>query len=147
VNAQVRRLLVDKPSNTAAQFVRYLFVGGAAAVMDTATLLTLNRRLGVNHLLAAAVGFLVGLGVNYLISIAWVFQSRGRYRQELLLFAVIGLGGLALTELIMWVTVDVARFPVFGGKFVALGLVLLWNFGMRRKLVFAGSDAGSDAGH
>ena len=137
MNAQVRRILVDKPSTAVAQFVRYLVVGGAAAVMDTAALLLLNRGFGINHLLAAAVGFLVGLLINYLISIAWVFQSRGRYRQELILFSVIGVGGLALTELIMWVTVDLARFPVFGGKFVALRLVLLWNFGMRRKLVFS----------
>ncbi len=137
MNAQVRRLLVDKPTHIIAQFVRYLFVGGAAAIMDTATLLVLNRRLGIHHLFAAALAFIVGLGVNYLVSIAWVFRSRGNYRQELLLFAIIGLGGLALTELILWVTVNLARWSVFGGKVLALGLVLLWNFGMRRKLVFA----------
>lgn len=118
------------------QFVRYIVVGGIAAVIDAGTLYFLSIRLGVNHMIAAAVGFFLGLMVNYIISIAWVFESQGKYRQELMLFSLIGVGGLVLTEIIMWATVDVAKSPIMLGKVIALLLVLIWNFGMRKKFVF-----------
>jgi putative flippase GtrA len=133
----MRHLLVGKTQSTALQFMRYIVVGGVAALIDAGTLYVLSIHLGVNHMIAAAVGFFLGLLVNYLISIAWVFESQGNYRQELILFSLIGLGGLILTEIIMWATVDVAKSPIMLGKIIALFLVLIWNFGMRKKFVFA----------
>ena len=129
-------LLFRKTQNTALQFIRYIFVGGFAALIDTGSLYVLYAYLGINHLLAAAVGFVFGLLANYLISIVWVFESTGNVGEEFALFAMIGLGGLAWTELIMWVSVDIAHLPVMAGKLIALILVLIWNFGMRKKLVF-----------
>ncbi|MFL5814992.1 MAG: GtrA family protein [Bdellovibrionia bacterium] len=133
----MKHLFIGKTQSTALQFLRYLFVGGLAAAFDAGTLYFLSVRLGVNHLIAAALGFFLGLLVNYFISIAWVFESNGRYRQEMILFALIGAGGLVLTEFIMWATVDMAKTPVMLGKIIALFLVLIWNFGMRKKFVFA----------
>ncbi len=133
----MKQLFIGKPKSSSLQFFRYVFVGGAAALIDTGALYLLNVQFGVNHLLAAAFGFFLGLLVNYLISIAWVFESRGKYKEELVLFTLIGAGGLVLTEIIMWATVNVAKSPVLIGKFIALFLVLIWNFGMRKKFVFA----------
>lgn len=126
-----------KTRNSFLQFVRYALVGGFAALIDSACLFLLYARLGVNHLIAAATGFLVGLLINYAISIAWVFETTGRFKQEFTLFSVIGVGGLLWTELILWLSVDRAHIPVMPAKALALFLVLLWNFGMRKKFVFA----------
>jgi putative flippase GtrA len=133
----MKQLFVGKTQNTFLQFVRYIFVGGGAAVVDAGTLYVLSVRWGVNHLIAAAFGFFLGLLVNYVISIAWVFETKGKYSQELLLFSLIGAGGLILTEIIMWAAVDLAKSPIMLGKLIALFLVLIWNFGMRKKFVFA----------
>ena len=130
-------VLFEKTQSTPLQFLRYIFVGGGAAAVDTGTLYLLYARFGVHHLGAAAVGFLLGLLLNYFISILWVFQSRGNFKQEFLLFALIGLGGLGWTELILWASVDVARISVLFGKGLALGLVLIWNFWLRKKFVFS----------
>lgn len=135
----MKNILLGKTNNALFQFVRYLFVGGLAAVVDTGCLYFLNQHFGVNHLLAAAVGFLLGLVTNYLISIAWIFESTGKIKEEFTLFAIIGAGGLALTELILWAAVDLGGAKVMFGKIVALALVLVWNFGMRKKFVFASS--------
>jgi putative flippase GtrA len=133
----MRALLAGKPRNAGIQFVRYAFVGGVAAVADTGCLYMLHQGLRINHLVAAAVGFLLGLLVNYLFSIAWVFESRGRRGRELFLFGLIGVGGLLWTEVILWIGVNLAHAPVMLGKLCSLVLVLIWNFGMRRTFVFA----------
>jgi len=125
-------------SIVALQFVRYLFVGGFAALIDTGSLYLLHSRLAVNYLLAAAAGFMLGLLANYLLSIAWVFESTGRIKQEFALFAIIGVGGLGLTEAILWLGATFLHTPVMASKIVALMIVLAWNFGMRKKFVFSG---------
>ncbi|HAR42967.1 MAG TPA: GtrA family protein [Bdellovibrionales bacterium] len=131
----LKAALLRKTENSLAQFVRYAMVGGTAAVLDTGCLYLLYQ-FGMNHFAAAAVGFLVGLLANYLLSILWVFQSSGNVRQELALFSIIGIGGLGWTELILWVVVNVANGPVLLGKGISLVLVLVWNFWMRKKFVF-----------
>jgi putative flippase GtrA len=133
----MKELWVGKTQNTLHQFVRYIFVGGIAAVVDTGCLYILYYEFGLNHLIAAAVGFVIGLLVNYLISIVWVFETTGNFKQEFTLFAMIGVGGLLWTELTLWLSVNLGHLPVMGAKVLALCLVLIWNFGMRKKFVFA----------
>lgn len=132
----INELLAKKPQSTLGQLIRYAFVGGVAAVMDTACLYILYS-FGLNHLVSAAAGFIVGLLTNYLMSIAWVFNSTGRFKEELAIFAVIGISGLAWTELILWIAMDLAQLPVLKAKAISLILVLVWNFGMRKRFVFS----------
>ena len=133
----MKQILFGKTQSTLFQFIRYLFVGGLAAAVDTGCLYLLHSQLGLNYLGAAAIGFILGLLTNYLISIAWVFESTGKVKEEFFLFAVIGIGGLIWTELILWLTVHFAHGPVMVAKGIALFFVLIWNFGMRKKFVFA----------
>lgn len=125
-----------KPTQTSAQFIRYLFVGGFAAGLDAGCLYGLHHGLEIHYLVAAGVGFFLGLVANYLLSILWIFESSGNLRQEFPLFAAIGLGGLVWTELILWLVVTWFQAPLMVAKAIALFLVLIWNFGMRKKFVF-----------
>jgi putative flippase GtrA len=88
------------------------------------------------YLLSAAVAFLLGTVVNYLLSVLWVFRSSGRIPTEFVLFTLVGLGGLGLTELILWLLVEIVGLHYLQAKAVALGVVLVWSFTLRR-LLFA----------
>ena len=88
--------------------------------------------------LSAAAGFLVGLTLNYSLSVRWVFSQRkiANKAGEFALFAVIGIAGLGLNELIMWVLTDLMSVYYLGSKIVTTGVVYLWNFFARKLLVF-----------
>lgn len=73
---QLRALFVEKTDNPFLQLFRYVFVGGIAAVFDFGTLYLLDEFCRIHHLLAAAVAFLVGVTVNYLISKQFVFTQK-----------------------------------------------------------------------
>ena len=73
--SDLKTVVLGKTQSAVIQFIRYAFVGGTAAVLDTACLYLLYRYLGVNHFLAAALGFLLGLATNYLLSILWVLKQ------------------------------------------------------------------------
>lgn len=136
IKALFFKYFVEKTDNGYIQFFRYIFVGGTATVADMGTLYVLTSVFHVYYLISAALAFLVGITVNYVISIVWVFKSTGNLKREVTLFFIIGLTGLMLNEVIIWLLVD--KFAIFYmyAKLVSTATVLAWNFGLRKKLVF-----------
>jgi putative flippase GtrA len=120
------------------QFARYLLVGGTAFVADFTTLAVLKESGAFGVLGAAALAFLVGTQVNYFLSTRWVFSSRRvkDRRLEFALFASVGLAGLCLNELIIWTLSHRLGLHYLLAKLVSAGLVLCWNFSIRRLTLF-----------
>ena len=58
------------------QFVRYLIVGTVAFVADFGVLLVLTESCHLHYLRSAALAFLIGMAVNYALSVTWVFKVR-----------------------------------------------------------------------
>lgn len=139
-NKYFHQIIVKKTDNGFLQFFRYLIAGGTATVADMTILFILYHLLGVNYLIATALGFVAGVTTNYLINITIVFESTGKRKKEFSLFAIIGIGGLLWTELIMWTLAGNLHFPVMLAKIFAVGLVLNWNFFMRKKFVFKNGE-------
>ena len=86
------------------QFLRYVVVGGIAFLFDFFFLYIFTSSMRIHYLISAAIAFLIGLTVNYLLSIFWVFDKRTMENRtvEFLIFATIGLVGLGLNEGFMW---------------------------------------------
>ena len=129
----------------AGEFVRYCLVGGIAFAVDfsalTATQELLLKQIPCGVYIATATGFLAGLIVNYALSLKFVFiQAKdaysGRSAGAFIVFAVIGAVGLALTECGMWVGVSLLKFHYLFVKVVVTDIVLLWNYGGRKILIF-----------
>jgi putative flippase GtrA len=123
----------------APEFGRYLLVGGTAFVADFTTLAILTESGVVGVLGAAALAFLVGTQVNYFLSTRWVFTSRRvkDRRLEFALFASVGLMGLGLNELIIWTLHHRLDVHYLLAKVASAGLVLSWNFLVRKRMLFA----------
>ena len=101
--------MVEPTDDGFIQFFRFIFVGGSATLVDIFTgwlfvtyiiksdvsffgLFSLSR-----DVLSVAVGFLIGLVVNYILSILWVFKRKDINRvAEFTSFAVIGIIGLLI---------------------------------------------------
>lgn len=136
ISELVKKLFLEKNHDTRIQFLRYIFVGGAATIVDMGSLYILTSIMGLNYLISAAIAFILGVATNYLLCIAWIFESTGRVKKEIILFVVIGVGGLILNEVIIWLLVEEAKLYYMLAKTVAVVIVLVWNFGMRKKYVF-----------
>lgn len=120
------------------EFSRYIIVGGLAFGCDFLAYIGLIELVGLNYLLANVFGFCLGLSVNYLLSIYWVFRHRSEssIKREYLLFAGIGLFNLGLGELFLWVLVGLGGLHHILGKIAITSLVFLSNFCMRKMMLF-----------
>jgi putative flippase GtrA len=121
--------------------VRYLAGSALALGIDFGAYTGLIRLAGVHYLVAAPIGFALGLSVIYLLSIHWVFKERrlaGR-RAEFALFALIGLAGMALNQLIIYACVRLLAASPEIAKIVSAGMVFCFNFTARKWLLFTRS--------
>jgi len=130
------------------QLFRYLFVGGIATVADWGVVfgaeLLLRQILPVEDYAkyaAVALGFAVGLLVNFLLSRAFVFQTRAsRLRTpagEFAGHATVGLIGLGMTEGLVWLG-DLIGLYFMISKVIATIVVLVWNYLARKFFVYGG---------
>ena len=126
------------PGTLFGQFARYLVVGALAFVLDFSTLYALTRFAGLHYLASAAFGFALGLLANYCLCRLWVFDRRtlSNTRVEFAIFALIGLAGLGLNEAVIWFFTEALRFHYLVAKLFSVAVVLLWNFGVRKAVLF-----------
>lgn len=134
------------PTALTAQVIRYLGVAVVAALVDTSLLWILSQPVGLHYSIAAAAGFVAGLLINFALARHFVFGRAGfGFWPELSGLTAIGLGGVALTELILWIGIEVAGLYILTAKAVALVLVFFWNFLARRSLIYRGRPENGDS--
>ena len=118
--------------------VRYLIVSALALIADYGLLVGLTQFAGLHYLVSAAIGFLCGLVLTYFLSVKFVFRVRRltNPKHEFLIFAGIGLCGLAMNEMVMGLLVGGLGLGFAFAKLPTAGVSFLFNFGMRRALLF-----------
>ena len=136
---------MEEPTKkTILQFVRYLFAGGFAFVVDFGTLVFCREGLfgdltcGVY--LAVVLAFMAGHVANYALSLWLVFtdpdeRRRGLTQRAFWLFALCALGGMGVTELGMWVGYGIMHLHYVLVKLVMAAIVFVLNFAGRKTIV------------
>ena len=127
----------EKTTNIFIQFFRYIFVGGFAFLADAFTLWLCEKWM--NYMIAAAIAFVVGLAVNYALSIWFVFSESSKVKnkvKEFVVYGIIGLIGLLITEGIMYLFTDVFGLYFLISKIIAAAIVLVWNFAARKVVLY-----------
>jgi putative flippase GtrA len=118
--------------------LRYAAVSACALLIDITILFILVHYLSWWYLGAATASFLAGLLVGYALSVTLVFKYRRLkdWRLEFASFAVIGAGGLAINAAVISVAVKYLGLHYLIAKCGAAGLTFMWNFAVRRHVLF-----------
>lgn len=147
------------------EIFRFLLVGGTATLVDYFVFWIFDGLLfplfmpqtwhWFSLVLATALGFCVGLIVNWILSVTFVFkhvkdEKEAKSKKSFTIFTIIGVIGLGITEL--GILLLVAVFPeitIFGvqalfgtawekwiAKVIMTCIVLVWNYLGRKIFVF-----------
>ena len=138
--ASVKSLLLEPTGNVTVQVFRSLFVSGIAFVADAGLLWTLSLT-GLHYLICAVFGFLLGVNVNYLLSVKFVFIEKAPVGKagEMAVYVIVGVIGLVLTVLFMWFFTEVVGLFFMVSRGIAAILVFAWNFTSRKILLYRGT--------
>lgn len=123
---------------TLRQLLKTIVASQAAFWLDFGILALLTEAAGLHYLASAAVAFLAGTTLSYVLSVVWVFDTRrvASKAAEYALFVLVGAVGLALNEGLLWLFTEALGLHYLLSKVVAATLIFGWNFAARKLLLF-----------
>ncbi len=136
----LNKLFIEKTNDVKIQFLRYIFVGGIAAVVNIGSLYIFTDVFHLYYLISNIFGFVLGLITNYLLSKVLVFAKEQKFNKiiEFTIYTIIGVIGLGLDTFFLWIFTSLGLYYLLS-KIISTVLVFIWNFGARKVLyVIAG---------
>jgi len=119
--------------------VRYFIASLLALALDTTVFSASLRLLELGLVWSATLGFVTGAVLAYVSSITWVFKERmleHRPALEFTLFVGIGVFGLGITQVVLWLGVAWLQLWPEMVKLVAAVVTFICNYLLRRSLLF-----------
>ena len=128
-----RGLFIEPTSNIVIQVFRSIFVGGIAFITDAGTLWLITLT-GLYYLVSSIFGFIVGVMVNYYLSIKFVFKEKAPVGKlgEIVVYIIVSLFGLGLTVALMWFFTEIIGLFFMISKIIATLIAFIWNFSIRK---------------
>ncbi len=131
------------------EIFRFLLVGGLATIVDwgicyIVEFLMPEIILGKWHVeksIATTCGFVVGLVVNYTLSIVFVYKNKkdekeGKSFKDFMIFTLIGLFTLGVSYLGVYLLSDLAGLPYIFARAIMTLIGLVINYLGRKILIF-----------
>lgn len=138
--------------NLLGQLVRSLIAGGTASLVDLSVFSLSVNVFRINYIISNTLSFALGLIVNYILNREWVFNKEVHNTgRDFLIFSLIGVFGLVLSNILLFVFIDLKLIYFFVGfssdsfansasKVFVILLVFIWNFTARKKLIFSPAE-------
>ena len=129
------------------QFFKFGIVGAICFVIDYGIMVLLTELFHCPYLISCGISFTVSVVVNYLLSMRFVFKAKEDMNKvaEFVIFVLLSVIGLGLTELLIWVCVDKFSVHYMISKIVVTGIVMVYNF-VTRKLFIEKKEPKEEAG-
>ena len=118
------------------QLITFIIIGVGATAIDFGILALLLTTLSSHYLMASGIAFSVATVFNYLASIKWVFKSKYTNKlKEFIIFLTLSIVGLLLTQLFLYISVEIVGLTVLLAKLGVTGIVTVINFILRKKVL------------
>lgn len=129
------------------QMLKYGLASSVALAVDYGLMVALTELAGLHYLISSAAGFCCGAAVAYGLSVRFVFQERRVAHRglEFAVFVAIGVVALGLNQLLLMALVEGAGLNYALAKLPVVGVVFLFNFLVRKMVLFSGPPASAAA--
>lgn len=128
----------EKIKKLLIQISKFGVVGILCTVFEYVLYLVMTDALSLDVYFSQAVSFSASTVLNYLLSMKFVFVRDAEKRSraaEFILFAVLSVVGLGLSEAVLLLFTKVFRLDDLLGKLFATGTVMVFNFVTRKLLL------------
>ena len=116
---------------------RYLLVGGVSALTDWTIFAAMFYGFDLHYIAAGAISFILATGLNYYLSVRFVFGAGSRGpRQAMLLVYLVSTAGIVINLGVLKIGIDVMELHPLVSKFFATGVAVFWNFLARYFYIF-----------
>ncbi len=131
------------------EIFRFLLVGGLATIIDWSICFIVEYFLPeiilgnwhIEKAIATTCGFVVGLIVNYILSIIFVYKNKkdeneGKSIKDFVIFTIIGVFTLGVSYLGVYILSDLINIPYIIARAIMTAIGLVINYIGRKVLIF-----------
>ncbi len=136
-NSELPVATIGQRHHAAGEFLRYFVVSLLALGIDLLFLLLLAQWM--HYTLAASLSFMIGAGVHYRLSVAFVFRKRrllSRRYAEAAIFVGTGVAALLVNVGVIAVCVELLGMSLPLAKLGAAGFSFLFGYVVRKLALF-----------
>jgi len=134
----INKFFKAQTDDISVQIFRYIISGAAACAVDYSALFTFTQAFKVYYLTSAAIAFMLGAIVSYILNVVWVFDRRTFVdrRLEALIFFSIVIAGLFLNHYCIQFFTEAMKLHYLGSKIISIIVVSAVNFSARKYMLF-----------
>lgn len=118
------------------QFFWYSIIGFSGVTLDFLVFYFLNHELGIHHQVANLASVSIGITNNFILNAFFNFRMTDRLFTRYLKFLTVGLLGLLLSSILLYVQIDVFSIRPLIAKIVTIGFVVVIQFTLNKKFSF-----------
>lgn len=116
--------------------VLYGVIGCFTSVLDFFVFTVLTRYVGVYYLLSNCISVLVGITTSFCLNRAYNFKVKDKTFRRFSSFLIVGLCGLVLSNIILWVGIDKIQWNSSLIKLLSIVLVVFFQFLLNKHVTF-----------
>ena len=119
------------------QFLRFALVGTAATITTYAILIVGVEGLHINAVVASVTGYMLGIGVNYILNYRYTFGSDQHHHVVIPKFLAVMVVGMVINAAVMYTGTYWLGFHYMLAQLAAVVVVLMLSFTANRFWAFA----------
>lgn len=136
VNISKLKEVVNKIFRKDASFIKYILIGFTGLSLDMLSFMFMVYILNINHLIANPIGMCIGIINNFFLNAYFNFKKTDKILIRLIKFFSIGVFGIFVSELIIYLIHDLffAKLlfetvnPLLNGRFLSIEVTLTKGF-------------------
>jgi putative flippase GtrA len=126
--------------------LKYSFIGGTGVVLDFVSFAALTHALLLPYLPANAISVSLGITNNFFLNAFYNFHTRDRLLCRFIRFYSIGLLGLLISSVIMFILVNLISLNALSAKLITIVIVAVLQFYLNKTITFKNTEIQSTNG-
>ena len=116
--------------------ILYGIIGSFTSFLDFCIFTCLSQYVGLHYLVANCISVFAGITTSFLLNRAYNFKVKDKPALRFGIFLSVGLGGLLLSNLILWIGIDIMHFNDIYVKLASIVLVVGFQFLLNKFVTF-----------
>ena len=116
--------------------ILYGIIGSFTSALDFAVFTMLSKYIGIHYIVANCISVLIGISTSFALNRSINFKVKDKTGKRFLIFLTVGLCGLLLSNLILYVGIDMLSGDELIVKLACIVLVVGFQFILNKFITF-----------
>ena len=127
---------MDKLYRKFRNLILYGIIGSFTSLLDFVVYTILTNFCGIFYLIANCISVLIGITTSFLLNRTYNFKVKNKTGQRFFIFLGVGLMGLCLSNIILWVCIERLLLNKVISKLSSIVLVVFFQFLLNKYITF-----------